>query len=200
MLEEVIIKARGGDDRIFDVIFEKEDRENLDMSQIKFENVIFHKCRFVNCLFEKAAFYNSVFEACDLSGCNFTAVYWKASKIVGSKGSNSNFKLCTFKNFELIESKFHYGNFINSLWEAAKITKCELPESCLAETKFRSVLFSNSNLKRVDFFKTVLKGINLSNCNIEGLMVSDTYYELKGLKVNAMQAVDLSLLLGIKVV
>ena len=92
------------------------------------------------------------------------------------------------------------GNFINSLWEAAKITKCELPEACLAEAKFRSVLFSNTNLKRVDFFKTVLNGINLSSCDIEGLMVSDTYYELKGLKVNAMQAVDLSLLLGIKVV
>ena len=41
MLEEVIMKARGEDDRVFNGIFEKEDRENLDMSQIKFENVIF---------------------------------------------------------------------------------------------------------------------------------------------------------------
>ena len=92
------MKARGEDDRVFNGIFEKEDRENLDMSQIKFENVIFRKCRLINCLFEKAAFYNSVFEECDLSGCNFTAGYWKASKIVGSKGSNSNFKSCNYKN------------------------------------------------------------------------------------------------------
>lgn len=200
MLEEAIAKARVEDDRIFDIVFVKEDLENLDMSEMKFENVVFRKCRFINCLFEKAIFYNSIFEDCDLSGCKFTAGYWKASKIVGSKGSGSNFKLCTFKNFELVETKFQYGNFSNSLWEAAQITKCELPESCFAEIKFRSILFSTTNLKRVDFFKTSLKGINLSTCDIEGIMVSDTYYELKGLKVKPMQAVALSLLLGIKVV
>jgi len=200
MLEDVVTKARLEEETIFDVVFTKEDGENVDMSGVKFENVVFHKCRLINCLFVKTTFYNSVFEDCDLSGCNFTAGYWKSSKIVGSKGSGSNFKLCTFKNFELVEAKFQYGNFINSLWEAAKIIKCELSESCFAETKFRSISFSATNLTKVDFFKTSLKGIDLSTCVIVGLITSDTYYELKGLKVNAMQAVDLSLLLGIKVV
>lgn len=56
------------------------------------------------------------------------------------------------------------------------------------------------NLSRVDFFKTQLEGIDLSDSNIEGIMVSDTFRELRGLKIGPMQAMDLVRFLGVKII
>ena len=52
----------------------------------------------------------------------------------------------------------------------------------------------------MDFFKTPLKGIDLSACEIGGIMVSDTYKELQGVKISPLQAVDIVHLLGVKII
>ncbi|EKC53740.1 pentapeptide repeat protein, partial [human gut metagenome] len=48
------------------------------------------------------------------------------------------------------------------------------------------------------FFKTSLNGIDLSNSNIDQIAVS--LEDIKGAKINQMQAIDLMYLLGVKVV
>ena len=53
---------------------------------------------------------------------------------------------------------------------------------------------------RSEFFRTPLKGIDLSSCNIEQLLVSSEKTELKGVIVNTAQAVEFAKLLGIRVV
>ena len=56
------------------------------------------------------------------------------------------------------------------------------------------------NFTSADFFKTPLKGVDFSNCNIDSIMVSDKYTELYGAKINMFQAVEIAKLLGVKVV
>ena len=51
-----------------------------------------------------------------------------------------------------------------------------------------------------DFFLTPLKGIDLSDCAIERIILSDSFRELKGATINSAQAADLIRLLGVKVV
>ena len=44
-----------------------------------------------------------------------------------------------------------------------------------------------------------MKGVDLSDCVIAGITVSDDFRELAGLKISPMQAVDIAALLGVVV-
>ena len=46
----------------------------------------------------------------------------------------------------------------------------------------------------------MLRGMNLSTCQIDGIVVSETLAELKGVKIAAYQAVQIAQMLGIKIV
>lgn len=61
-------------------------------------------------------------------------------------------------------------------------------------------VFHNVNFTSTDFFKTRLKGIDLSDCVISNIMLSDTYMELAGAKVNIYQAAELARLLKVQIV
>ena len=73
-------------------------------------------------------------------------------------------------------------------------------ESLFSEAKLKRLKLNKVNFSSADFFKTPLKGIDLSDCMIDGILVSDTYHELKGVMVNALQAAELIKILGVKVV
>ena len=53
------------------------------------------------------------------------------------------------------------------------------------------------NLNESEFIDTNLNKLDLSNCKIEGIIVNPN--NVRGLTVNMYQAVDLALLLGIKI-
>ena len=72
-----------------------------------------------------------------------------------------------------------------------------LCEGFFSESKFKKFIIRNTNLKGVDFFKTPLKGIDLSECMIENISVSDSFWELKGVKISPIQAIDLVQTLGV---
>ena len=55
-----------------------------------------------------------------------------------------------------------------------------------------------SNFQGADFFRTPLKGLDLSDCQIQGITVSESLPELRGLKINPGQAVDLVPLMGVQ--
>lgn len=73
-------------------------------------------------------------------------------------------------------------------------------EAVLSDVKFRRARFRGTDLTAAEFFKSPLKGIDLSDCIIDGISLSDTLYELRGAKVTAAQAVELAKLLGLTVV
>jgi hypothetical protein len=51
-----------------------------------------------------------------------------------------------------------------------------------------------------DFFKTSLRGIDLSGCMIGGIKISSDFYELKGSKLNSQQAIDIVRVFDIEIV
>ena len=55
-----------------------------------------------------------------------------------------------------------------------------------------------TGFQEVDFFRTPLKGVDFSDCALEGITVSESLGELRGMKINPAQAVDLIPLLGIQ--
>ena len=68
----------------------------------------------------------------------------------------------------------------------------------MQENKVKNINFKEADLRGTQFFKTSLSGIDLSNSNIDQIAVS--LEDIKGAKINQMQAIDLIYLLGVKVV
>ena len=59
--------------------------------------------------------------------------------------------------------------------------------------------FSQNDFTAANFFKTSLSGIDLSNCEIASILVSENLSELKGASINITQAADIVKYIGIKI-
>ena len=57
----------------------------------------------------------------------------------------------------------------------------------------------SGQLRKCQFFKTMLKGMNFTTCSIQGLVLSDECRELKGAVVDLYQAAELAKYLGVVV-
>lgn len=58
-------------------------------------------------------------------------------------------------------------------------------------------MFKESDLTQAQFFKTSLKGVDLSDNLIEGIAISTD--DIKGATISELQAIDLINLLGVKI-
>ena len=73
-----------------------------------------------------------------------------------------------------------------------------LRRAVLAEADVAGLSPHRTGFQEVDFFRTPLKGVDFSDCALEGITVSESLGELRGMKINPAQAVDLIPLLGIQ--
>lgn len=200
MLIDEIIRAKDTDTSVLQKEFANEHLIVSDAEKITFEQVSFIKCQISGSIFEGAEFFDVTFDQCDLSNCNFKNAYFKNCRFSNCKMDGSTFGSASFKSVKMEGSTFLYCNFVATLWENTETVDSDLKQSFMSEVRFKKPVFRNVNLESVDFFKTKLKGIDLSGCNIVNIMVSDTYTELAGVKVNIYQAADLAKLLKIQIV
>ena len=91
------------------------------------------------------------------------------------------------------------ANFSQTLWDQCGLKDCDLSQSTWMECKLNRWTAGGCGLTGVSFFRTPLKDIDLSRCDIDGITVSETFSELRGLTVGAHQTVGLARLLGMKV-
>lgn len=200
MLEDIIKDAKTNESSIKEVFFDNETITDIDISKINFEQVRFIKCRFMACDFTQVNFINVNFENCDISNCIFAHSYWKSTNMINCKAVGSDFRQSYFKEAQLEGSLFQYANCVKTTWMNCVLCDCDFKEAFMSEAKFKVIKLHNVNLSRVDFFKTPLKGIDLSDCSIEGILLSETYKELHGAKINMFQAAGIAQLLGVQIV
>ena len=84
------------------------------------------------------------------------------------------------------------------MFDGCRLENALFREAAFPEVKLKKTRLHGLDLTRGDFFHTPLKGMDLSDCELAGLMVSETFSELKGAKVSYGQAVDIAALLGVK--
>ena len=113
---------------------------------------------------------------------------WEEPVISGDNGSGTIF----FTNCNLSYSNFSGCNLRN-----IKFDNCKLDDASFNEVKWKNLEFIDSSLIGVEFIHTKLKDLDVSSCVIKDLKVPIEY--LKGLVVSYDQALELSLLLGIKI-
>ena len=200
MLVMDIEEARAEDGLLQDRHYENETVSRFDLSGIECKRVEFVKCRFQQCNFSKAGFYETAFISCDFANGSFERSYWKTSRILGCNGDGAVLKGALLRERHFLSSSLRYANCSGTVWEGCSIEDCVFQESLFSEAKLKRLKLNKVNFSSADFFKTPLKGIDLSDCMIDGILVSDTYHELKGVMVNALQAAELIKILGVKVV
>lgn len=177
--------------------------ETLTMPQLgrlEAEDVRFIRCCFSGCNFEKACFYRSRFENCDFSSCIFRDSYWKECIVNDGRGNGANFDHASLHAVEMTGVPMRYANFAGALLDGCRLQKCDLSDAGFADVKLRKTVFSQINFQQADFFGTMLKGMDLSDSQIDGIQLSENARELKGARVNAEQALTFARRLGIIIV
>jgi len=170
-----------------------------DFSRLSFEHVVFENCHLTDCNFCKASFTDVVFRSCDLSNSDFTDGYFNRCEFNNTKGVGVKLVDGSLTNMAIVDCNFRYAEFGGASIDRLLVDKSDLSESLFNECSFKQVEFKESSFNRTSFFKTMLKGIDFTQCEINGITVSDSFWELKGAMVNEFQAVELSKLLGIVV-
>lgn len=171
----------------------------MDWHGLAIHNVLFTSCRFSGCHFEKASFRQTVLRNCDISNCNFGDSYWDCCTLEEIKGPGLLWQESSLHHILFRHCQMRYANLTRAGLEFVQFEQCGLQEASFSACKFKNCQWSESDLSKGDFFRAPLCNIDLSDCEISGIMVSDDFHELKGVTVNSFQAVELSKLLGLVV-
>lgn len=172
---------------------------DVNCSRVTFRNVIFENCRFSACQFGRAGFRETIFRNCDLSNCVFSDSYWDCCTLQDVKGPGMLWAECNLHHLLFEHCQMRYVNFTGTLMESVQFQQCGLQESSISSCKHKQCQWLECDLTRADFFRTMLKQLDFSTCQIDGILLSDDYAELKGLTVNRFQALELAKLLGITI-
>ena len=160
----------------------------------------FEHCSFCGANLGKASFYDCTFLGCDFSNVRMDNAFFARSRLEGCKLEGAQLTGAIFRSTRLVGCHCRYANMGEAKFEGAVLEECDLREAFLNEVRFakRSRL-NGCSLVRADFFRTPLKGMDLSTCDIAGIAVSDTRQELHGAIICAEQAVDVVGMLGLRV-
>lgn len=171
--------------------------EEADLSQMRFSSVIFEGCSFQECCFDKGEFTDVRFRFCDISNCSFLDSYMNRVEFCDSKGVGVKLVGSTILHTLIGESNFAYSNFDASKLGYVHFEKSLLQGAFLTQCRCEHVKWSQVNLERASFFKTLLKGMDFTGSVIRGITLSDDCRELKGAVVDLYQAAELARYLGV---
>ena len=104
-----------------------------------------------------------------------------------------------WKNSKISRGSLCYANFTSSIWENCTIEKSNFKISSIARNKLKKIEIKEVIFTGADFFQTPLKGIDFSESDINGINISDTKEELQVMMINALQAIELVQLMGIRI-
>ncbi len=195
ILEESAEKEYEIINRLFENIF----LTKTHAGHLEFKQTVFHGCRFIGCDFSETSFTNVRFEDCDFSNSNFSDTYFKCCSFQKCKAVGSDFYGSRINHVTFLKCNFRETGFDASHIGFVKIQDTDFTEAGFSKCRFANFWADNVCFRGASFFKTSLKDLDFSTCDIEEIIVSDTMEELKGVKVDLAQAVSLVKRLGVVV-
>lgn len=180
--------------RLINIVSEAEEWGGCN-----FHRVIFENCRILNADMRKSVFMDVIFKNCDFSNCNFSGAYLKAVEILGCKCLGVDFSESSIREALIADSNFTYADFDDTFFNSVFLKNSDFSSSAFTHCKLKNLALENSVFDSVSFFKTALRGIDFSKSHLGRLNVSDDYKELSGIIVNTAQAAGIAGLLGVVV-
>lgn len=190
--EHMINDARAFDLKVIGYKISDVYIKHMDFKSFLFEHCVFDHVTFQGCDFSLALFRNVEFESCDLSNSIteqslYDHVNMHHTKAIGLKSYQSVFKSCKFKDTIL-----QYASFSESKMSKVAFDHCHLESSDFSIMNKFDVSFDTCDCTSINFFKTSLAHIDLSNSNIEGMIISDFFFELKQVILSREQMIDMA--------
>ncbi len=175
------------------------DKELLDKEKyrIVFDACKFEKTTFNNNTFLRSEFIDCKFTNCDLSNNTFTNCTFIRCEFVNCKIIGSHFIESYLDNVLISNSIAEYIDIANSKLKIVSIKETTLEESNWFENEIDGIEFRQNNLTKATFFKTPMKDLDISTCEIEKLRID--HISIKGLIIASWQAEAFCHLLGIQV-
>lgn len=162
----------------------------------EFNGCTFKKVRFQGD-YKKTSFVDCVFEQCDLSNLNFTQSLFFRVRFDHCKGTGSILRQSKFKFVQFNQCLFSLADFSESSIEQVRFMDSSFSESAFQSMKQSGWVTRKVDFSEADLIDTPLTGMDLSGCVLHGVRLSPQ--RLKGLTVDANQAVGLVGLLGVLV-
>lgn len=168
-----------------------------DLSRISFEHVIFENCRMIHSSFSGGNFTDTVFRSCELSNCDFSSSCFCRTEIQAVKGIGANFNEARLFHVKIADSNFSYANFNEVKADHFTALQSDFSEVFLTACRLKNTSVHEVRFDKANFYRTSLKGIDLTTCRISGIITSLEAGELKGAVVNMFQAVELAKRFGV---
>ena len=140
-------------------------------------------------------FTNSDQSHAHLTGCPFPRVEFLDCKLMGTNLSEATMQHVAFER-----CKAEFANFALGRLRFVAHSQGVMRGAVFDECRLEKASFSRCDLTQGEFRGTRLRGLSFADSDIRGIRVGEVdSFELKGLKINALQAVDLVRLLGVEV-
>lgn len=170
-----------------------------DLNGLEVRGGTFTCCSFSGCNLEHSAFIDVYFADCDFSNAHLTDSYFERCRFRNCKCVGTDFSDSALKGVCSEDCAFQLARFDRTGFTAVLFRSCDWTEVSCTEASIRDFRIEKSRLIRVNFFKTPLSGVDVSDNELQGLVISDSLHELRGMTISPQQAVELIPLCGIKV-
>lgn len=163
----------------------------------------FSGCSFERCIFsandmKRMSFVDCVFDKCELSNEQFHRATFQRVRFVNCRMTGIGLSDSALMNVSFEGCMMNYLSAATCKLDRVQLINCQLKESLWSSMKLIKASFEDSNLTKAQWMDTPLKGIDVTTCEIAGWSID--LYDLRGLLVTSIQAVQLSGLLGVTVV
>lgn len=190
-------RSMDDDERIGNAYFKNLAVEHEDFTGLCFSRVKFENCSFIGCSFEKAEFSDVILRSCNFSNCILNDSFWRRAVLQASKGTGLKMTGSSLKDVTITDCSMTYANFDDSKLEGFRVEDSDFGNANLAQCKCKNVIWNHVNFHEASFFKTALKGMDFTTCDLKGLVLSDECTEVRGAVMDLYQAAELAKRLGI---
>lgn len=196
-LDICIMEAMEDDIAIENSFFSKQQLRFNDLHHLEFRTCRFEKSNLNHVQIPNGYLLDVEIIDCDLSNAVFNMtlfrrVHFKSCKLTGADFSEALLDQVTFEDCQM-----DYVNFSDTKIKGLNFVNCQLQEGSFNSCDLKKASFEKCNLSRCEFISTSLKDLDLRTNDISSLLLS--LENLRGAIVSSEQALQLSLLLGIKI-
>lgn len=187
-MDELIDLFAEGDELVSNTAFEDLDLAYDVANGATFDGVVFRSCEFDSVDWSGSTFRDVVFRGCRFIRCNMEGCWL----------SRCDFVDCSAPGLNLLKARLSSVSFGSCDLSYANLSEGRIGPMTACDTRLREAAFQGAKLGQIRLDGCDLTRVDVSRCTFAAPVVSGDYHELRGLTVNAEQALALSGLLGIQ--
>lgn len=175
-----------------DASIEYQEAHKVIVDKTVFRNVVFAQCSLIG-----VELTDVVFDKCDLSNANFSDAIIHRSEFLNCKMVGTNLTGATLRNVRFQQCLADYATLRFADMKSIVLEECSLIKSDFYHCKLqKKTVFRQCNIDGAQFSGTELDGIDLSDCEFNGIGVEAD--NLKGCFIAREQAYLFAGLFGLR--